>query len=186
MNPASQSSAADTAASFPFELSIKRLGHHTDTEQVLCRKHLRVLPGKREVFDALWNGREVIVKVFLKKLGAGHRLKREWNGLCMLRNRGVNAPEPLFYGQTEDGRLTVVSEKVGDVPTLIEVFDGASGEERIKLLTKVSSELAKQIRRLLAKKTPKTLEKLVLEIPLEEIQKFIPSGRGAVNSAVRR
>lgn len=49
-----------------------------------------------------------------------------------------------------------------------------------------SSELAKQIRRLLAKKAPKTLEKLVLEIPLEEIQKFIPSGRGAVNFAVRR
>jgi predicted ribosome quality control (RQC) complex YloA/Tae2 family protein len=42
-----------------------------------------------------------------------------------------------------------------------------------------SSELAKQIRRLLAKKAPKTLEKLVLKIPLEEIQKFIPSGRGA-------
>jgi len=49
-----------------------------------------------------------------------------------------------------------------------------------------SSELAKQIRQLLAKKAPKTLEKLVLEIPLEEIQKFIPSGRGAVNPAVRR
>ncbi len=49
-----------------------------------------------------------------------------------------------------------------------------------------SSELAKHIRRLLAKKTPKTLEKQVLDIPLEEIQKFIPSGRGAVNLAVRR
>ena len=49
-----------------------------------------------------------------------------------------------------------------------------------------SSELAKQIRRLLAKKAAKTLEKQVLEIPLEEIQKFIPSGRGAVNLAVRR
>ncbi len=49
-----------------------------------------------------------------------------------------------------------------------------------------SSELAKRIRRLLAKKAPKTLEKLVLEISLEEIQKFIPSGGGAVNVAVRR
>ena len=48
-----------------------------------------------------------------------------------------------------------------------------------------SSELAKQIRRLLAKKVAKTLEKRVLEIPLEEIQRFIPSGRGAVNLAVR-
>jgi predicted ribosome quality control (RQC) complex YloA/Tae2 family protein len=49
-----------------------------------------------------------------------------------------------------------------------------------------SSELAKQIRRLLAEKAPKTLEKRVLEIPLEEIQRFIPSGRGAVKLTAHR
>ena len=49
-----------------------------------------------------------------------------------------------------------------------------------------SSELAKQIRRLLAKEVPKTLEKRVLEIPLEEIQRFIPSGRGALKLAAHR
>jgi len=46
-----------------------------------------------------------------------------------------------------------------------------------------SGELAKKIQRLLAKKVPKALEKRVLEIPLEEIQKFIPSGRGTLSSA---
>jgi len=49
-----------------------------------------------------------------------------------------------------------------------------------------SSELAKMIRRLLAKKVSKASEKEVLEVPLEEIQKFIPSGRGTVSSAVPR
>ncbi len=49
-----------------------------------------------------------------------------------------------------------------------------------------SGELAKEIRRLLAKKAPKALKKRVLEIPLEEIQKFIPSGRGTVSPAVVR
>jgi len=43
-----------------------------------------------------------------------------------------------------------------------------------------SSKLAKQIRRLLAEKAPKALKKEILEIPLEEIQSFIPLGRGMV------
>lgn len=41
-----------------------------------------------------------------------------------------------------------------------------------------SSELAKQIRRLLAERASKALKKRILEIPLEEIQRFIPLGRG--------
>jgi predicted ribosome quality control (RQC) complex YloA/Tae2 family protein len=43
-----------------------------------------------------------------------------------------------------------------------------------------SGELAKRVRRLLAKKFPEALQKRILEIPLEEIQGFIPSGSGAM------
>lgn len=43
-----------------------------------------------------------------------------------------------------------------------------------------SSELAKQIRRNLVEKTPKKWQKQVLETPLEEIQVFIPSGKGEI------
>jgi len=43
-----------------------------------------------------------------------------------------------------------------------------------------SGELAKCVRRFLAKKTPEEQQKRILEIPLEEIQRFIPSGRGAM------
>ncbi len=45
-----------------------------------------------------------------------------------------------------------------------------------------SGELAKQIRRILAEKTPEDLRKQVIEIPLEEIQVFIPSGKGNIKS----
>lgn len=45
-----------------------------------------------------------------------------------------------------------------------------------------SGELAKRVRRLLAKKNREVLQKQILEIPLEEIQRFIPSGRGAIKS----
>ncbi|MDH5782685.1 MAG: NFACT RNA binding domain-containing protein, partial [Candidatus Bathyarchaeota archaeon] len=45
-----------------------------------------------------------------------------------------------------------------------------------------SGELAKQIRRVLAQKTPRDWRKQILEIPLEEIQVFIPSGKGNIKS----
>jgi len=45
-----------------------------------------------------------------------------------------------------------------------------------------SHKLAEQIRRLLTEKVPKALQKRVLEISLDEIQGFIPLGRGTVKS----
>jgi len=45
-----------------------------------------------------------------------------------------------------------------------------------------SGELAKQIRHILAEKTTKDWRKQILEIPLEEIQVFIPSGKGNIKS----
>ncbi len=45
-----------------------------------------------------------------------------------------------------------------------------------------SSQLAKQVRRVLAEKAPKDWRKQILETPLEEIQSFIPSGKGNIKS----
>lgn len=45
---------------------------------------------------------------------------------------------------------------------------------------KSSGMLAKEIRRLLAKKAPETAQKRIFEVPLEDIQSFIPSGEGEV------
>ncbi len=45
-----------------------------------------------------------------------------------------------------------------------------------------SSQVAKQIRRILAEKAPKDKRKQTLEVSLEEIQVFIPSGKGNIKS----
>jgi predicted ribosome quality control (RQC) complex YloA/Tae2 family protein len=45
-----------------------------------------------------------------------------------------------------------------------------------------SSKLAKKLRVMLASKFPEFLQKRVLEIPLEEIQRFIPLGEGEIKS----
>jgi len=80
----------------------------------------------------------------------------------------IKEEQPTIIG----GPVKAVSKQTG---TYVEIIPGKQS----------SGELAKQIRRLLAKKAPKALEKGVLEIPLEKIQKFIPSGRGTVSPIVR-
>jgi tRNA A-37 threonylcarbamoyl transferase component Bud32 len=146
MNPASQSSVdnSKTKIPIPFELSIKRPGQHRGTERVLCKGYMRVIPGNREVLDATWNNREVIVKAFSWNFVAWYRLRKEWKGLSSLRRRGINAPKPLFYGKTQDGRWAVVMKKVTDSATLSKIFNNAEKKERIELLTRVSGELARQ------------------------------------------
>jgi tRNA A-37 threonylcarbamoyl transferase component Bud32 len=128
---------------FPFELLIQRASSDEPAEPLLCKGHLRVIPGSREVYDAAWRGRNVVAKVFSRRIGAGRRSKREWRGLCQLQSRGVNTPEPLFYGRTQDGRLAVVVEKMVDSPTVMDVFNGTREKAvRMDLLLRVCRELA--------------------------------------------
>jgi len=46
-----------------------------------------------------------------------------------------------------------------------------------------SSELAKEIRYLLARQVPQDMQRRIFEIPLEEIQRFIPLGKGTIKSS---
>ena len=45
-----------------------------------------------------------------------------------------------------------------------------------------SSKLAKQIKNLLAKQVPQDMQRRIFEVSLEEIQRFIPLGKGAIKS----
>ena len=130
---------------FPFELLIQRASSDEPAEPLLCKGHLRVIPGSRAVYDAVWRGRNVVAKVFACRIGAGRRFKREWMGLCQLQSRGVNTPEPLFRGRTQDGRLAVVVEKMVDSPTVLDVFNRTREKAgRMDLLLRVCRELAIQ------------------------------------------
>ena len=106
---------------------------------------MRAIPGRRWVYDALWNGGDVIVKLFGHKINARRHLKREWRGLNLLQRRGLNSPAPLFFGKTEDGRWAVVVEKIADSPTVLDVFNKTKDiTEKLDLLILVCKELAKQ------------------------------------------
>lgn len=130
---------------FPFQLVIHQIFPKKRTETLSCVNLLRSIPGRRTVYDALWNQRGVIVKVFSHMLSSQRHLRREWKGLSNLAYRALNAPEPLFYGQTEDGQWVVVVEKITESVTALEVFERLQDSaEQLDLLVSIAKELARQ------------------------------------------
>jgi len=130
-------------AESPFQLLIRCPSGKTET--LTCASLLRSIPGRREVYDAFWNDRAVIVKLFSHRISAKRHLKREWRGLRLLRQRGLNSPKALFFGKTEDGRLALVVEKIVNSLTVLDVFSKTKEKtERLDLLVLISKELANE------------------------------------------
>ena len=86
-----------------------------------------------------------------------------------------NIPLQIALGiKTEEEHLRVIG---GPVEAITKQTDAYVKIVPGKL---TSSKLAKQIRFLLAKKASESLQKEILKIPLEEIQRFIPLGEGEI------
>ena len=87
--------------------------------------------------------------------------------------RGV--PLQVAIGvQTVEEEIMVVGGPVDAIAFQADVYvEVVPGEQK-------SSQLAKKIRHQLSKKVSETLKRSITEIPLEEIQRFIPLGRGKI------
>ena len=130
---------------FPFELRIKKTSSESEEETLRCTGLLRAIPGKRQIYDALWNGKPVIAKMFSHKISAGRHLSREVQGLTQLQERRLNSAKPLFYGRAEDGRWAVVLEKIVNSTTALEILtETTDSSQRLILLMQISRELAQQ------------------------------------------
>ena len=129
----------------PFKLLIKNTSTGKRHETVNCTELLRAIDGRRNVYDAVWGQRGVIVKIFSDKIRAGNHLRREWSGLKLLKDKGLSSPEPLFTGQTEDGCQALVMEKIDDSSTVLDVLKKTTEKSRqLNLLVMVCRELARQ------------------------------------------
>ena len=129
----------------PFQLVIKRMSLGGAEESLLCTCVLRAVPGRREIYDAVWDNKSVVVKVFLHKISARRHLRREWRGLNRLQKRQLSSPKPLFFGQTQNGRWAVVLEKIVDSATVLDVLTETTDKsDELELLIRVCRELARQ------------------------------------------
>jgi len=130
-------------AEFPFELVVKVDSSNNAEETLTCIGLLRAVPGRRRVYDATWNGRGVIAKVFSHKISADRHLRREWRGLASLQKRRANSPEPLFSAKTEDGLAVAVTEKILNCSTALEILEKAANlAVKTDILIAVCMELA--------------------------------------------
>ncbi len=130
---------------FPSELRIKETSSEAGEEILQCTGLLRAVPGKRQIYDALWNENPVIVKMFSHKISARRHLSREVKGLTRLQERRLNSATPLFYGRAEDGRWAVVIQKIVHSTTALKVFiETTEKQKKLALLMQVCRELAKQ------------------------------------------
>jgi tRNA A-37 threonylcarbamoyl transferase component Bud32 len=130
---------------FPFQLLIKNISSGSRQESLICTAVLRAVPGRRNVYDALWNEKAVIVKIFFDKFSAKHHLKKEWQGLISLSERRLNTPKPWFYGRTQQGDWAIVMEKIVGSSTALEIFQKADNpENKLNLMLQIGRELARQ------------------------------------------
>ena len=132
-------------ATFPSELRIKETTTEAGEENLICTGLLRAVPGKRQIYDALWNETPVIAKMFSHKISARRHLDREVKGLTQLQERRLNSATPLFYGRAEDGRWAVVIRKIVNSTTALDVLIKTNEKQKkMELLMRVCRELAKQ------------------------------------------
>mgnify|MGYP002153771604 CR=1 FL=1 len=107
----------------------------------------------------------------------GQRLRRGAFMIYGSKNYVRNVPLQVAIGiETKGEYLIILGGPVEAISkqtkTYVEIIPGDQSGGR----------LAEQIRHLLSEKVPKVLRKQILKIPLDEIQRFIPLGRGAVKS----
>jgi tRNA A-37 threonylcarbamoyl transferase component Bud32 len=128
----------------PFTLRIETNSPPGRCEEVVCRNVLRALGKTRMVYDATWEGRRIVLKVFAKFGKARYHAMREWRGLKQLEARQVNSPKPLFFGHGPEG-WAVATEWIDDAVTAQELWQTAETPDRkLRVLCLIAGQLAHQ------------------------------------------
>ncbi|MGE5295357.1 MAG: lipopolysaccharide kinase InaA family protein [Solirubrobacterales bacterium] len=128
----------------PFTLRIETHSPPGRREEVVCRSLLRTVEGTREVYDATWEKRRVVVKVFMRFGKARRHALREWRGLKELEKRQISAAKPLFWGRSTEGWV-VATDWLADAVTVQERYQTAGTiDDKMWLLAQVVRELARQ------------------------------------------
>jgi len=127
---------------FPFTLNIDcRNGQRMS---VVCLDVLRAMERTRRVYDAQWDDRPVIAKVFIKPGKAWYHMGRESRAIRRLEARRLNTPRLLFCGRAPSG-WAVVTEKIEGAVTALEAWTQTRTlEKKVDLVSRIGVELARQ------------------------------------------
>lgn len=126
----------------PFDLRLSLVDGDTATMTIV--DILRLLPGKRIVARAEYQGTEVLAKIFLGKTAARYAQK-EKSGVQHIVDAGVRSPELLFEAQFVDGDGTVLGfEYLSNSISLDTQWNNAYEDaERVDVLTRAMIIIAR-------------------------------------------
>ncbi len=92
-------------------------GDELDLETTAC---LRLLPGRRSVWKASCQGRQILLKVYDHHPKQRRDAGREWQHSAKLYQDGLAIPAPLFMANSDDGLVAVAYEFIPNGETLAE------------------------------------------------------------------
>lgn len=97
------------------------IGLDNDAQALLCEKILRIVPGKRLVALAKWQGQPVIAKIFYQSTRASSHAYREQAGNQALERADILTPGLLYAGQ--DASCSVYVLIFHYIPACLNVTD---------------------------------------------------------------
>ncbi|MBK8400650.1 MAG: hypothetical protein IPL29_06175 [Propionivibrio sp.] len=96
-----------------------------DGSAVLLRRLLRVLPAKRIVGEGEWNGRHVLIKLFVDGHSSRHWTK-EKAGINALRQAAILTPDLILASHLPAGGHVLLSAYLDDSQSLAEAWKGVA------------------------------------------------------------
>ncbi len=118
-----------------------------DGRQLLCRQLVRLLPGRREVWQGELEGEPVFIKRYLSAKRAQRHWQRELEGVRVFQQHGILTPALRYAGHEQrGGRPLIVSAQIDDAVTLRAAWDAAGAHHRRQLLWDMVALLARHHR----------------------------------------
>ena len=96
--------------------------HLTDGSEVILKRPLRILPGKRIVGEGTWAGQAVLAKLFIAQDSHRHA-EREHQGLEALMQAGLPTPKLRISTGLQNGGNAVLTEFLPDAKSLAECLN---------------------------------------------------------------
>lgn len=85
---------------------------------VLVGRCLRKVPKQRITYEGSWENKEIIIKLFTNPIHGKRHMAREWRGLQLLQERGIDSPCPLFCGKIDKKTWGIVVEKIKNISNI--------------------------------------------------------------------
>ena len=125
------------------KILIKNKTQPSKAVELVVGQCLRSMPGRRAVYEGSYEGRSVIIKVFLSRLQGWRHFQREHKGFDLLKRHGISTAEVMAHGRDSDGHWVLVLKKIENSVDVDSISKDLNNDENRKdFLSKTLSLLA--------------------------------------------